>query len=121
MRWFRSNRHLAHLAVIAVALQLVLTFGHAHSPLPAETHYRLSVAAAGSDESDSSGGAPNGLAAEPDCPVCGLNHLSAVATFSVTPALAPPAAQFVTLQPDSHATLAAVARISQRARAPPAA
>jgi len=121
MRWFRSNRYFgARLALIAVALQLVLTFGHVHlAPLMAADQ-ELSSAAAGSG-----GSAPSdrnrGGSADLDCPVCALLHLSAATTPAVAPVLPPPIlAAFVTLTPQDSSSLIGAATISPQARAPPA-
>jgi hypothetical protein len=121
MRWFRSNRYFgARLALIAVALQLVLTFGHVHLALKTAADQEMSWAAAGSGGSDPSDRNPSGLA-ELDCPLCALLHLSATTTPALAPALPPPiAAAFVTLTPHASTRLVASARISQQARAPPA-
>jgi hypothetical protein len=123
MRWFRSNRHLARLALIAVALQLVLTFAHLHLPPLAQAGavQALSATAGELGDPDSSGGGRNGRA-DLDCPICALIQMSAAATPSLAPALPLPAAvAFVTLRPHAHPMPAAAPRISQRARAPPAA
>jgi hypothetical protein len=124
MRWFRSNRHFgARLALIALALQFVLTFGHVHLALLAQAvaDQELSSTATGAGGSDKPDGTPNGLA-ELDCPVCALIHLSAAAAPSVAPVLPlPTATEFVTLRPPADTAATAAPRISQRARAPPAA
>jgi hypothetical protein len=119
MRWFRTNRQFgARLALIAVALQLVLTFGHVHAPSVALT----SVV----QTSQSNVPAPqdphhNGLAGS-DCPTCALIQLSAISTPSAAPELPLPAAiDFVTLQPYTEMTLATASRASFQARGPPAA
>lgn len=123
MRWIRSNSYFgARLALIAVALQFVLTFGHVHLALLAQTSdQELSSTATGAGGSDRPDHKPNGLA-ELDCPVCALIHLSAAATPSVAPILPLPAAtEFVTLRPHADTATTATPRIDQQARAPPAA
>jgi len=121
MRWFRSNRYFgARLALIAAALQLVLTFGHVHLALLTAADQEMSRAAAPSGGSDPSNHNPSGPS-ELDCPVCALLHLSAATTPAVAPALPPPiAVAFATLTPHASSRLIAAARISQQARAPPA-
>src|SRR5262245_37555640 len=118
MRWFRSNRCFgARLALIAVALQFVLTFGHVHLALLAQVaaDQELSSTATGAGGSDQSDRTSNGLA-ELDCPVCVLIHLSAAAAPSVAPTLPLPAAtEFVTLKPQADPTATAAPRIGQRA------
>jgi hypothetical protein len=124
MHWFRSNRVFgARLALIALAVQFVLTFGHVHLALQAQpaADQALSSTEARSGGFDTSDRKPNGLA-ELDCPVCALIHLSAAATPSLAPVLPlPTAAQFITLTPQAYASPVAAPRISQQARAPPAA
>lgn len=122
MRWFRSNRHLgARLSLIAMALQLVLTFAHVHAPQTAQANQLLSQAVTGSEKSDQSGRTPAGLA-DLDCPICALIQLSSAATPSIAPALPVPAVtEFADLQPHTSEIAADAPRTSHRARAPPAA
>jgi hypothetical protein len=124
MHWFRSNRDFGvRLALIALTLQFVLAFGHVHLALQARpaADQALSSTAARPSGSDKSDRKPNG-SAELDCPVCALLHPNAAATPSVAPLLPLPAtARFVTLRPHADASRTAALRISQQARAPPAA
>ena len=122
MRWFRSNRQFgARLALIAMAWQFLLTFGHAHVRQPTLAEQELAAIAMGSGGSGKSDRNESGLA-ELDCPVCALLHLSAASMPAVAPVLPlPMAAAFVTLAPHAHARLAAASWISQQARAPPTA
>ena len=117
MRWFRTNRQSGvRLALIALALQLVLTFGHVHV---------LSAAlASAAEKSQSSGTAPqepkrNGLA-DFDCPTCALIQLSAISPPSAAPELPLPVAiDFVTLRPRTAVAAATAPQASFQARAPP--
>jgi hypothetical protein len=119
MRWFRTNRHFgARLALIALALQLVLTFGHVHAP---------SVAPGSAVQtSQTNGTAPqdpnhNGLA-DTDCPTCALIQLSAISTPSIAPALPLPVAiDFLMLRPAVELAAATAPPASFQARGPPAA
>jgi Protein of unknown function (DUF2946) len=122
MRWFRSNRQFgARLALIALALQFLLTFGHVNVRLLTQAEQELASIAMGSGGSDTSDRNQSGLA-ELDCPVCALIHLSAAAMPAVAPVLPlPMAAEFVTLAPHAHAIVATAPRISRQARAPPTA
>jgi hypothetical protein len=119
MRWFRTNAQFgARFALIALALQLVLTFGHVHAPSAA--------AATTLQNSQMDGTAPqdrnhNGLA-DTDCPTCALIQLSATSAPSVAPKLPVPVAfAFVTLQPRIEIAAAAAPEASFQARAPPVA
>jgi hypothetical protein len=119
MRWFRTNRQIgARLALIAVVLQLVLTFGHVHVPSAALSSAVLI--------SQSNGTAPQGPDHNgrpgSDCPTCALIQLSAISAPSVAPQLPLPwAIDFVTVQPYTELAPATALRASFQARAPPAA
>ncbi len=119
MRWFRTNRQFGgRLALIALALQLVLTFGHVHAPSAA--------LASAVQTSQSNGTAPqhpshNGIA-DTDCPTCALIQLSAISAPSVAPELPLPVEiGFSTLQPHDGPVAATAPLVSFQARAPPAA
>jgi hypothetical protein len=106
------------LALIALALQLVLTFGHVHTP--------SAVAGLAVQTSQSNGTSPldqnhNGLA-DTDCPTCALIQLSAISAPSVAPELPLPIKiGFSTLQPRVEFAAASAPQASFQARAPPAA
>jgi len=64
MKWFRSNiRHGSRLALLALTLQFVLSFGHFHG-FSAQAAPAISTGAALSDVADA-GGAPVSVAADP--------------------------------------------------------
>jgi hypothetical protein len=118
MRWFRTNTPFgARLALIALALQLVLTFGHVHAP---------SAAGPTTLQASQGGTAPqdrnhNGLA-DTDCPTCALIQLSAMSAPSVAPELPLPVAfDFVTLQSRIEIAAASAPEAPFQARAPPVA
>ncbi len=118
MRWFRTRTQFgARLALIAVALQLVLTFGHVHAPSGAVT--------SAVQTSQSNGTVPNpghkGLA-DFECLTCALIQLSAISAPSLAPQLPLPlAVDYVTLRPNAEMAPATASQASFRARAPPAA
>ena len=120
MRWFRSNMQFgARLALIALTLQLVLTFGHVHTQAPSTGLALLSeaVAPGGSGSHDP---ADKGGLADRDCPTCALIQLVGTSTPALAPTLPLPAFNgFITLRP--HAELASVIapHFRSRARAPP--
>ncbi len=119
MRWFRSNVQLgARLALIALALQLVLTFGHVDALALTRGNSTQSLSAVqpgGSGTGDSK----NGLA-DDFCPTCALIQMSAVSTPSVAPVLPlPVSADFVTLRPGVQLALDAAGHVQAKARAPP--
>jgi hypothetical protein len=119
MRWFRANKQFGgRLGLFALALQLVLTFGHVHAPA------RVSNASSVLEVALASGTAPqhpshNGPV-DPDCPVCVLIQLSATSAPSVAPDLPlPMPTNFVALKPTAALTVAIAPVFETRARAPP--
>jgi hypothetical protein len=120
MRWFRSNIHFGvRLALIALAFQLVMTFGHVHAPPAASLGSALSSAMAASSGPGSHDPAHNGLA-DLDCPTCALIHLSSAATPSLAPNLPLPASvDFITLRPHAELASDTSPHFQAKARAPP--
>ncbi|MDN4983309.1 hypothetical protein KUL72_25550 [Bradyrhizobium arachidis] len=119
MRWFRTNRQFGgRLALIALMLQLVLTFGHVHAP---STALASAVQISQSDSTAPQGPDHNGLA-DIDCPTCALIQLSAISAPSAAPELPlPVAVDFLVLQPPLEFSAAAEPSASFQARGPPAA
>jgi hypothetical protein len=120
MRWFRTHIGLgSRLALVALAVQLVLSFAHVHI---AELGRAQSVAAslpsgAGGPPAPKSDGP-----VDPGCAICGLIQLAATASPSAAPALPLPAApDHVRPEAADQLLLAASAQLPFRARAPPAA
>jgi hypothetical protein len=96
MHWFRANIRLgARLALVALALQIVLSFGHAHLYVSA---LRLASAKAVTAQ-ESSAAEPAKPARIPrsdrpigaDCAICALIQLSAISAPAAAPALPLPA------------------------------
>ena len=106
MRWFRSKIHFGTgLALITLALQLVLTFGHVHAPTSTSVGSALSSGKTASSEPGSRHPANSNGLADADCATCALIQLSSAATPSLAPNLPLPASNdFITLRP--HAELA---------------
>src|SRR5579859_7764774 len=119
MRWLRTNRHFgARLALIAVALQLVLTFGHVHIRAAAAAS---TIEASHSNHTTPRGSRHSGLG-DSNCPICALIQLSAISAPSVAPELPLPVAiDLITLRPGSMLAVAIAPTASFQARAPPAA
>src|SRR5262249_27943426 len=119
MRWFRTHIGLeSRLALVALAVQLVLSFAHVHVA-------DVGRAQAGTASLPRSPNAPRPRSdgpTQPGCAICALIQLAATATPS-----APPALPFLVSpghsRPDAadQFLLAASAQILFRARAPPAA
>jgi hypothetical protein len=120
MRWFRSKMHLgSRLALVALALQIVLTFGHVHSLVPTSVDKASVSAASASDGPSSRDPARNGLA-DFDCPICTLINLAGTSTPSVAPDLPLPASvDFVMLRPHAELASATAPHFQPKARAPP--
>ncbi|MDN5003635.1 hypothetical protein ACFQZO_22635 [Bradyrhizobium sp. GCM10027634] len=119
MRWFRTNRQFGgRLALIALTLQLMLTFGHVHAPSAA---LAFAVQTSQSDSTAPQGPNHNGLA-DIDCPTCALIQLSAISAPSVAPELPLPlAVDFLVLQPRLELSAGAEPPASFQARGPPVA
>jgi hypothetical protein len=122
MNWFRLRvRSAAQLALFALVVQMVLSFGHLHRddlglpPLPTADQARINV--------DSSGAsAPQHHNQKPDdyCPICASMALIATAVPCLPPAMiVPEPIQHVWSEPASAATVTLDVTLSFRARAPP--
>jgi hypothetical protein len=95
MRWFRANiRFGSRLALLALALQVVLTFGHVHvdglvlgrsSDLSSAAQMAATTANAPERSKKSQG------AADYDCPICALIQLASTASPAAAPPLPIPA------------------------------
>jgi hypothetical protein len=120
MRWFRTHIGLgSRLALVALAVQLVLSFAHVHvaDPGRAQSVAASLPAGAGGPAAPKSDGP-----VDPGCAICGLIQLAATGTPSAAPAL-PLLAAPGHIRPDAadQPRLAASAQVLFRARAPPAA
>ena len=120
MRWFRSNIQFGtRLALIALALQAVLTFGHVHAPAAASTGLALLSKAVAPGGSGSHDPADKGLV-DSLCPTCALIQLSATSAPAVAPTLPLPVVDdFVTLRPHAELAAATSPHFRSWARAPP--
>ena len=124
MRWFRSNiRFGSRFALFALAVQVVLTFGHVHGLTPAVAKSAPLALANQSGASLPNSAAPNGKSngsADFDCPICALIQLASTAAPSVAPVLPIPAT-FVVVRTEAPDALewAFSPHFSFQARAPP--
>jgi hypothetical protein len=121
MCWFRSNIRLgARFALFALALQVVLSFGHVHiygiasqSATPVLSAY----------VSQDGAGLPNPSdprSADFDCPICALIQLAATSTPSVPPELPVPVmVGLFRLEAPADLSSAASPYVHFQARAPP--
>jgi hypothetical protein len=120
MRWFRAHMKVgSRLALVALAIQLVLTFGHVHgisagaaeSALSSVTHQAQNSA----DPCSNSGGS-----SDSNCPICALIQLAGTSAVSVPPTLSVPATFVVLkLQAPEQLEWAASQYVPFQARGPP--
>jgi hypothetical protein len=128
MHWFRSNIRIgSRLALMALAVQFVLSFSHVHlSELGlAAPKAAAAVVAGGADAATpDKPGAPTQKSdgpVDPRCAICGLMQLAATSTPSAAPGLLPPTRLGEDrLEAGEDFALAASPPIRFRARAPPA-
>jgi hypothetical protein len=125
MSWFRSRlKWGAYLALLALAFQLAVSFGHVHldqiAPLAVDA-----TAVAGTQTSDEGVTAPSKPAGREDiadhiCPICTLIHLAGALVPAETPPLPLPGI-FGSLRLDAAVAfdLTAAPGARFRARAPP--
>jgi hypothetical protein len=125
MGWIRTRaRWGTWCALLALALQFALSFGHAHalaSPFGASPLFGLSDHAHPADAPDAPAAPvkPAGLAFD-YCAICAVANLAANAVPASAPGLAIPAAFHpIRIWPDAAAATAASPHRLFRARAPP--
>jgi hypothetical protein len=125
MRWFRSNLGLGSgLALFALAVQMILLFGHVHLDKHAspstQSAMTIGSGAVYLSERAPSHNPDGSLAA--DCAICALIQLVATSVPAVAPALPLPA-RFGSIRPRASAEwISASSRHSpSQARAPPSA
>jgi hypothetical protein len=121
MNWFRRSRWGSCLAQFALALQLVLSFGHVH--LAANSRHSLGPHfAASRDMHKASGGHhhPHLPAAADDyCPLCALIHLAGTLLPSAPPSAMPAVSARASHGIVAHFDLSAASAAHFQARAPP--
>jgi hypothetical protein len=118
MGWARARRRLTGwLALVALALQLALAFGHSHAE-----DLTPAVTAATADQTGGAPAAPKAPADSDhaDCAICTVLHLAGALLAPAPPALALPAT-FTLARPHAAGPQAppATAAASFHARAPP--
>jgi hypothetical protein len=125
MRWFRSNLGLGSgLALFALAVQMMLSFGHVHLDKLASPSTQ-SAMAIGSGAVFLSERAPShdpDGSLDADCAICALIQLVATSAPSVAPALPLPASLgAISLHASAELALAPSRHSPSQARAPPSA
>jgi hypothetical protein len=123
MGWVcRHRRHGAVLALIALALQIVVAFGHVHLPALAQNPHTISAQRVALTDTKSR--APVQIPADNDdyCPICASIFLASSAFAPAPPQLPVPANfQRVEHSLKSARSLADSLRLAFRSRAPPVA
>lgn len=130
MKWFRSNiKHGSRLALLALALQFGLSFGHFHAgaaPAVPSAAPQFDIAAATSDAVDSSASLPashddSGHHPGEDCAICAVLALAGTALSATPPPLLLPQAEaFPYLVTDAAFADLKPAGVAFQPRAPPA-
>ena len=120
MRWFRTHIGLgSRLALVALAVQLVLSFAHVHI---ADLARGQNVAASLPSGSGAPPAPKSDGPVDPGCAICGLIQLAANGTPSAAPSLQLLVAPgHVRPEASDQLLVAASAQFPFRARAPPAA
>ena len=92
MRWIRSNlRELTHLALFALTVQIIVTFGHVH-PAGATLAPTQALQSATVAQAVAPAAKPYGRdqkshgTADYDCPICALIQLASTSVPAVAPA-----------------------------------
>jgi len=131
MNWFRSNiRHGSRLALFALAIQFVLSFGHFHAiaaPAAQSASAQTSFADATPDASKSSvqhqqpaSDHDSDQQSDDGCAICAVMALASTALFSAPPVLpVPQAVEFSYRTVDAEFTELGSHRVAFQPRAPP--
>jgi hypothetical protein len=124
MGWFRGQGRLgAWLALVALALQLGLSFGHIHAEAPDHAPGLAAATPADPQETDQASHHDHGDTADRDyCPCCAiLSLLAGAQTGAMSPPAMPVWQTAEVLVPAAGTTRPASIRAAFRARAPPSA
>jgi len=115
MNWFRSNiRHGSRLALLALAIQFALSFGHFHGiAQAAPAIQQISQQAPANQDSDQQPADP--------CAICAVMALANTVLFASPPVLLlPQAVEFLYLTTDAEFVHLTHASVVFQPRAPPA-
>ena len=134
MKWLRSNiKHGTRLALLALAVQFVMGFGHFHGIIaqaapavevgPAQSTDRIAAT-----EARGKSAQPQQPASDRDpdqqpgdyCAICAVMALASTVLFATPPLLLlPPAAEFLYLTTDAEFVRISSVRVAFQPRAPP--
>jgi hypothetical protein len=131
MKWFRSNiRHGSRVALLALAVQFVLSFGHFHGiAAQAAPVFKSDAAqpAVASGTANEAARQPSPASHDPDqqpsdgCAICAVMALASTALFATPPLLLlPQAIEFLYLTTDAEFLHLNSAHAAFQPRAPPA-
>ncbi len=136
MKWFRSRaKHGARLALLALAVQLVLSFGHFHGDAAqAAPAIKARAALSATDRSEAAvqpaaqsaqprpaGDRPAGQHPQDICAICAVMAMAGSAMFAEPPLLMlPQAFHFLYLTTDAEFSHLATRHVDFQPRAPPA-
>ena len=116
MKWFRANiKHGARLALLALALQFGLSFGHFHAGAAQAAALALQSAASQSDTHNDSDQHPN-----ENCAICAVIALAGTVPFAPPALLLPQAEAFRYRVTDAAFVDLNPVGIAFQPRAPPA-
>ena len=115
MKWFRSNiRYGSRLALIALAVQFMLSFGHFHG-VAAQAAPAIQSGQAPTTPDHDSGQQP-----ADNCAICAVIALANTTLFATPPLLElPQAIEFLYLTTDAEFVHLNHARVAFQSRAPP--
>ncbi|WP_342727001.1 hypothetical protein AAFG07_09250 [Bradyrhizobium sp. B097] len=121
MKWFRSNiRHGARLALLALSIQFVLSFGHFHAIAPAQAT-TSSAAHVENVSRDAPYSNPDSDQAADLCAICAVVAMvnSAMPAPALPPLQLPDAAALLAWHIDNYAAPLDIGRLHYQPRAPP--
>jgi hypothetical protein len=139
MKWFRANiKHGTRLALLALAIQFVLSFGHFHTITAAQAAPEFQSALSQSDASHSNGPVAADTAGQSterqqkpasdhdsghpndNCAICAVIAMANTVLFSTPPLLLlPEAVEFLYRTTDAEFVHLNSVRVAFQARAPP--
>ncbi|GKQ52550.1 hypothetical protein [Bradyrhizobium sp. Ce-3] len=121
MKWFRSNiRHGARLALLALSIQFVLSFGHFH-PIAAAQATAAFAAHVENSSRDEPRSNPDSDRAADLCAICAVVAMTSTATPApaLPPLQLPDATALLSWHIDDHAAPVGIGRLHYQPRAPP--
>lgn len=135
MRWFRSNiRHGSRLALLALAVQFMLSFGHFHLLAASEAAPAIQSGLTQADTAKVLGAAGDQATQQPSpanrdddhktgdtCAICAVVAMASTVMFAAPPLLLlPQAVEFLYLTTDAEFVHLKSASVAFQPRAPPA-